>query len=122
MVRDVFMKVCKDEEKFEHSIALLRIGFGGAFFQVSYDSESVRKQPFQPLTVDGAAATAALQSLIRSDEGFVEEVIEAKLFALEGHRNRVVTRIPSAGNQHRRIHVILRSATGREPPVAVGRD
>lgn len=122
MVSNIFVKVGQNQQKFEHSIALFFLWFRGAFFKVFHDSERVRQKPFEALPVDRATRATPLERLVCTDEGFVKEVIEAQLLACEGQWDRVRTRLPSAGNHHRRIHVTPQRAFGHLSPQAVRRD
>jgi len=122
VVRDVLVEVCENKKEFEHSVALLRIRFAGAFFEVFHDSEGVSEKPFEALGVHGAAGAAALERLVSANERLVEEMVEAELLAGEGPRNRLGTRLPSARDRNRRVHYTPQSAFERPSLEAVGRD
>jgi hypothetical protein len=122
VVRDVFVQVRENEKEFEHSIALLRIRFAGAFFQVFHDREGVSEEPLEAFRVYGAAGTATLEGLVGANKSLVEEMVEAVLLACEGLRDRLGTRIPSARDRNRRVHYTPQSAFERRSLEAVGRD
>lgn len=119
-MRDVFVEVRENEKEFKHAIALLRIRFAGAFFEVFYDSQGVSEQPFEAFRVHRAAGAAALKGLVGANERFVEEMVEAELLAGEGPRNRLRTRLPFARDRNRRVHYTPQSAFERPSLEAVG--
>ncbi len=122
MVRDVFVQVRENEKEFEHTIALLRIWFTCAFFQVFHDRQGVSEEPFEAFRVHWAAGATALKGLVSANECFVEEMVEAELLAGKGPRNRLGTRFPSARDRNRRVHYTPQSAFERPSLEAVGRD
>jgi len=98
MVRDVFVEIGEDEQELEHPVALFGVGLGSGLFQVLDDGERVGEQPLESLRVNRVTHAAALQSAVRANEGFIEEVIETKLLACQGPRDRSGTQIPFAGS------------------------
>lgn len=80
MVGDVFVEVCQNQQQLEHPVALIRIRFGGAFFEIFHDCQRIREQPFQVARIHGAALAAAIESLIGAQERFVKKMIETQLF------------------------------------------
>ena len=95
MVRDIFVKIGKDQQQLEHPIALFGLRFVGAFFQILHGSERIRKQPFQAFFRQQGTLTAARESLIGAQECFVEKMIEAKLCT--GKRRRRKLSAPGTG-------------------------
>ena len=81
MVSDVFMKVCKDQKQFEHTVPLFRLRLVSALFQILDDRQRIRQQPLKSVRINRAAFTAAGQCLIRADKSFIHEMIEAQLRA-----------------------------------------
>lgn len=78
MVRDIFVQIRKDEQQFEHAIALFRLRLVGALFQILHSRERIGKQPLEALFGQWGAFTAMLESLIGAQEGFVEKMIETE--------------------------------------------
>jgi len=92
MVRHVLVQVGQDQKELQHAISLIGIRLSCAFLEILHDSQRIREQPFQALWVRGNSAAAAIERLIRSMKGFIKKMIEAKLLAGEGHRDRLYTR------------------------------
>jgi hypothetical protein len=91
MMRHVLMEVREPQQKLEHTVSLGRIGFCGSFLETFDNGERVGEQPLETSRVDGLARAAAFECAIRSNERFVEEMIETKLLSRECARNRVRT-------------------------------
>jgi len=77
MVCHVFVQVCQNQQEFEHAVPLVRIGLGGAFFEILYHGERVREQPLDVSWAHRLPFAAPAEHQIRSKERFVEKVIEA---------------------------------------------
>jgi len=88
MVGDVFMEIRQDQQQFEHTIALFGLRLVGALFQILHGGERVGKQPLQAFFGQRRSFTAARESLIGAQKGFIEKMIEAKLCARECRRSR----------------------------------
>ena len=91
VVRDIFVQICQDKEKFEHAIALLGIRHIGAFLEIFYDCKRVRKEPLKIAGFHRDAAAAAIERLVRARERFIEEMAQAELFGGESAGYRVGT-------------------------------
>jgi hypothetical protein len=96
MMRHILMQVCHDQEQFQHSITLLRIGLGRTLFEVSHRRERVRKQPFQAARVDKVSFAAALHRVIGANKSFIQKMVEAQLLAGKTFRDRIRTPGPLA--------------------------
>jgi hypothetical protein len=92
MVRDVLVKVRKDQQEFEHPVSLLRVWLARAHFEILDDRQGIGKQPFQAFRVAGNSTMAAVERLIGPLESFIQKMIQAKLFAGERRRDRSRTR------------------------------
>lgn len=104
MVSDVLVNVREDQQKLKHPVPLAGIGLARSFFEVLDDRQRIRKQPFHALWVGGNTAAAAVERLIRSQESFVEEMVEAELLAGESHRDRSCARKPQANSGYGAVH------------------
>jgi hypothetical protein len=89
MVRDVFMEIRKDQQQFEHAIALFGLRLVGALFQILHRGERIGKQPFQAFSCQRRSFTAERESLIGAQKSFIEKMIEAKLCTGECRRRRL---------------------------------
>lgn len=76
-MRHVFMQIGKDQQKFEHSVALVGIALGRFVVQVVHDRQRVRQQPLKAQRIDRIARPGTLQSLIRTRECFIQKVVQA---------------------------------------------
>jgi hypothetical protein len=107
MMRHVFLQVRKDQKKFEHAVALVRVRLVRAFFEIFNHGERIRKQPFEAAGIDRFTPTEILQSAIGSNERLVEKMIEAELFGNEPYRNRAGTPRPAAWGGRCGVHDLL---------------
>jgi hypothetical protein len=106
-MRDVFLEIREDQKQLKHSVALLRIRLVRSFFEVFDDRERIRKQPLEAARIHRFPAAEVLQSAIRSNERFVEKVVEAELFGNKSHWDRAWTPKPAARSGHGGIHRLL---------------
>jgi hypothetical protein len=81
MVRHVLVKIRENQQELEHAVALVRLRFVGAFFEIFDRGERIGEQPFQAVFRQRGAFTAARQSLVRAQECFVKKVVKAKFRA-----------------------------------------
>jgi hypothetical protein len=95
MVRNIFVEIREDQQQLEHAIALVRLRFIGAFFQILHSREGIGEQPFKAFFGQRRSFTATLESLIGAQERFVEKMIQAKFRAAERRRCRL--RAPRTG-------------------------
>jgi len=96
MMSHILVQVCHDQQQFQHSITLLRVGFGRTLFKIFYGRERVGKQPFQATRVDKVSFAAALHRVIGADKSFIQKMVEAQLLARETSRDWIRTPGPSA--------------------------
>jgi hypothetical protein len=96
MVRNVFVKIRKDQQQFEHTVTLIRIRCSCAVFEVLDDRECIREQPFQIVRIELFAPVSTFESFICAEKSFVEKMVQAKLFAREPLRKRFRTPGPAA--------------------------
>lgn len=80
VMRDVFVKIGKDQKQFKHSITLVLVRTLQRIFQIIHDHERIGEKPFQRLCVDSLPNTAALKCLVCPDKGFIQEMIETESF------------------------------------------
>jgi hypothetical protein len=95
MMCDVLVEIREDQQQLEHAITLFRLRFVRALFQIFDRRERVRKQPFQAGFGKWGPFTATLESLIGTQERFVEKMIQAESCASE--RRRRGLRAPRTG-------------------------
>ncbi len=88
----IFVKVRKNQKQFQHAIALMRIGFTRALFEVLDDGKSVRQKPFQVAGLHRRTFPAPVKRRIGSLERFVQKVVEAQLFSCQSGGNRIRAR------------------------------
>lgn len=96
MVRNVLVKICKDQQQLEHAVALIRIRFSCALFEVFHDRERIGEQPFQIVRVQLFALVRAFKRLIGAQKSFVKKMVQAKLLARESLRKCIRTPGPAA--------------------------
>ena len=86
MVRDVFVQIREDQQQLEHAVALFRLRFIGALFQILHRRERIGKQPLEAFFGQRRTFTATLECLIGAQEGFIEKMIQAKFRAAQRRR------------------------------------
>jgi hypothetical protein len=96
MVRNVLVKIRKDQQKLEHPVALLRIWISRALFQILYDRQRIGEQPLQIAWVQLLALVRSFQRFICAEKCFVEKMVQAKSLARESLRKIVCTPWPAA--------------------------
>src|SRR5579863_5406592 len=104
MVRDIFVKVGKHQQKFEHPVPVLRLRITRLLFEVLDDGEGVREEPFDIRGIHGAALAAAAESLVGAEKRIIQKMFEAKLFVGESRGNRIRATRPSAASRDRCVH------------------
>ena len=103
-MRHVLVQVCKNQQEFEHAVALVGIRFGCAFFEILDDRKGIGEQPFQRFGIYRKPAPATVKSLAGTQERFVHEMIQTKLLARERERNRLGTLGPLAISGSADVH------------------
>lgn len=96
MMSHIFVQVRQNQQQFEHAIALLRIRIARSFFEVLDDRQGVRQQPLDVARAQRSTLAASRKHVVRPQEGFIEEVIEAQSFGRQSGGDRVGARFPSA--------------------------
>jgi len=122
MVGDVFLQVGKDQEQFEHPIALLGGGIGAPILQVFNDRQGVRQQPLKSVGVDRQAVAALLEGLTGADKCFVEKVFQAEPLAGKSRRNDSSAQRTAATSGQSCVHGVPHNPTpvGREDTTIPG--
>lgn len=96
MMCHVFVKVCQNQQQLEHAIALLGIRIACSLFEILDDRQSVRQQPLDVARAHRFPLAAPRKHVVRPQERFVEEVVEAQPFGRQSGGNHVGARFPSA--------------------------
>jgi len=104
MMRYILVKVGQHQQQIQHPLALLRNRIAHFFLQILDNQERVGQQPFQIGGTQRALFPAASEGVVGADQGLVEKMIEAELFACKRRGDRVPTWQPSAMSQNASIH------------------
>jgi hypothetical protein len=96
MVRNVFVQIRENQQKFEHAFALLGVRIGRVFLEIFDDGQRIREEPFEVPRIHGVALPAASQGMVGANKCLIEKVIEAESFCRESGWDRVGARGPSA--------------------------
>jgi len=94
MVRDVFVKICEDQQQFQHPVPLLWIWFACPGFEVLDDRKRIRQQPFDIRALQRTPLATSAERLVGAQKRFVEKMVKAEPLARQSRGDRVCTRCP----------------------------
>jgi hypothetical protein len=76
MVRDVFVKICEDQQQFEHPVPLLGIWLAGSSLEVLDDRQGIRQQPFNVRALQRTPLPASAEGMVGAQKRLVEKMVE----------------------------------------------
>jgi hypothetical protein len=83
MVRNILVKICKDQQQLEHAVALIRIRVSCAILEILHDRERIGEQPFQIVRFQLLAPMRALERLVCAQKSLIKKMVQTKLLARE---------------------------------------
>jgi hypothetical protein len=104
MVRDILVKICKDQQQLEHAVALIRIRVSGAFLEILHDCERIGEQPFQIVRVQLLASMRAFERLVCAQKSLIKKMVQTKLLTRESRWERIRTSEPAAPDMDSGCH------------------
>jgi hypothetical protein len=78
--RHVFMEVGENQQKLEHSVALIGVTPSRFVIQVVHYRQRVGQQPFEAERIYRLAGLATFKSLVRTRECLIQKMVQAQLF------------------------------------------
>ena len=83
MVRNILVKICKDQQQLEHAVALIRIRVSCAILEILHDRERIGEQPFQIVRFQLLAPMRALKRLVCAQKSLIKKMVQTILLARE---------------------------------------
>jgi hypothetical protein len=86
MMRDILVKICKDQQQLEHPVALTRIWISCALFKILHNCQRIREQPLQILRLQLLPLVCSFERFICADKRLVKKMVQAKSLSSESLR------------------------------------